>query len=229
MRFLALFLFISTLSHSQAIKPGEFNKIKVFDGIRLTIIPSDADSLLVDGKNKSFLSYKNKNGRLYLRMDIRRRFGGFNTTVALFSSSPLDEIDANEGAYVSCQDVLFQPSILLKAKEGAEIDAILDVQKVKTKTASGGIVNLKGSAVVQYHSVVTGGVVEAATLDSEQVEVRVKAGGRAAVNASEIADIKVSLGGSVSVYGQPKQFIKSVAVGGNIEQKSTPAEVPENE
>ena len=229
MRFLALFLFISTLSHSQAIKPGEFNKIKVFDGIRLTIIPSDADSLLVDGKNKSFLSYKNKNGRLYLRMDIRRRFGGFNTTVALFSSSPLEEIDANEGAYVSCQDVLFQPSILLKAKEGAEIDALLDVQKVKTKTASGGIVNLKGSAVVQYHSVVTGGVVEAATLDSEQVEVRVKAGGRAAVNASEIAEIKVSLGGSVSVYGQPKQFIKSVAVGGNIEQKSTPAEVPENE
>ncbi|MAW16909.1 MAG: head GIN domain-containing protein [Flavobacteriaceae bacterium] len=229
MRFLALFLFISTLSHSQAIKPGEFNKIKVFDGIRLTIIPSDADSLLVDGKNKSFLSYKNKNGRLYLRMDIRRRFGGFNTTVALFSSSPLEEIDANEGAYVSCQDVLFQPSILLKAKEGAEIDALLDVQKVKTKTASGGIVNLKGSAVVQYHSVVTGGVVEAATLDSEQVEVRVKAGGRAAVNASEIAEIKVSLGGSVSVYGQPKQFIKSVAVGGNIEQKSTPAQAPENE
>ena len=113
MRFLVLFLFISTLSHSQAIKPGEFNKIKVFDGIRLTIIPSDVDSLLVDGKNKSFLSYKNKNGRLYLRMDIRRRFGGFNTTVALFSSSPLEEIDANEGAYVSCQDVLFQPSILL--------------------------------------------------------------------------------------------------------------------
>ncbi|MBJ33579.1 MAG: hypothetical protein CMC89_02515 [Flavobacteriaceae bacterium] len=229
MRFLALFLFISTLSHSQAIKPGEFNKIKVFDGIRLTIIPSDADSLLVDGKNKSFLSYKNKNGRLYLRMDIRRRFGGFNTTVALFSSSPLEEIDANEGAYVSCQDVLFQPSILLKAKEGAEIDALLDVQKVKTKTASGGIINLKGSAVVQYHSVVTGGVVEAATLDSEQVEVRVKAGGRAAVNASEIAEIKVSLGGSVSVYGQPKQFIKSVAVGGNIEQKSTPAQALENE
>lgn len=229
MRFFILFLFISTLSHSQAIKPGEFNKIKVFDGIRLTIIPSDADSLLVDGKNKSFLSYKNKNGRLYLRMDIRKRFGGFNTTVALFSSSPLEEIDANEGSYVSCQDVLFQPSISLKAKEGAEIDALLDVQKVKTKTASGGIVNLKGSAVVQYHSVVTGGVVEAATLDSEQVEVRVKAGGRAAVNASEIAEIKVSLGGSVSVYGQPKQFIKSVAVGGNIEQKSSPPEAPENE
>ena len=66
-------------------------------------------------------------------------------------------------------------------------------------------------------------------LDSEQVEVRVKAGGRAAVNASELADIKVSFGGSVSVYGQPKKLTKAVAVGGNIEQKSTPIETTENE
>ena len=229
MRLLFLFLIVSMLSHAQAIRLGQFNKVKVFDGIRLTIIPSDADSLMVEGKNKDFLLYKNKNGRLYLRMDIKKRLGGFNTTVALFSSSPLEEIAANEGAFVSCQDVLFQPSIVLKAQEGAEIDALLDVQKVKTKAASGGIVNLKGAAVVQYHSVVTGGVVEAATLDSEQVEVKVKAGGRAAVNASELAEITVSLGGSVSVYGQPKKLIKSVAVGGNIEQKSTLSETLENE
>ena len=229
MRLLYLFLLASTLSQAQAIRLGQFNKVKVFDGIRLTIIPSDADSLIVEGKNKDFLSYKNKNGRLYLRMDIKKRLGGFNTTVALFSSSPLDEIDANEGTFVSSQDVLFQPSITLKAQEGAEIEALLDVQKVKTKTASGGIINLKGSAVVQYHSVVTGGIVEAALLVSEQVEVKAKAGGRAAVNASELAEIRVSLGGSVSIYGQPKKLTKSVAVGGNIEQKYTPSETPKNE
>ena len=229
MRILLLFLFVSFISNAQTIRLGQFNKVKVFDGIRLTIIPSDADSLVVEGKNKSFLSYKNKNGRLYLRMDIKKRFGGFNTTVALFSSNPIEEIDANEGAFVSCQDVLFQPSILLKSQEGAEIDAFLDVQKGKTKTASGGIINLKGAAVVQHHSVVTGGVVDAASLESEQVEVRVKAGGRAAVNATELAEIKVSFGGYVSVYGQPKKLTKSVAVGGNIEQKNTPIETQENE
>lgn len=229
MRKLFLFLLISTLSNAQAIKLGQFTELKVFDGIRVTIIPSEADSLVADGKNNQFLSVKNKNGRLYLRMDIKKRLGGFNTSVALFSSSLLEEIDANEGAFISCQDVLFQPSILLKAQEGAEIDALLDVQKVRTKTASGGIVNLKGSAVVQYHSVVTGGIVEAAMLDSEQVEVRVKAGGRAAINASELAEIKVALGGSVSIYGEPKKIIKSISVGGKIEHKSASAETPENE
>jgi hypothetical protein len=229
MRLFIIFLFFSSFSYAQAIRLGEFDQVKVFDGIRLTIIPSDADSLVVEGKNKSYLSIKNKNGKLFVRMDIKKRLSGFNTSVALFSSNILEVIDANEGSFVSCQDALFQPSITLKAQEGAEIDAILDVQKVKTKTNSGGIINLKGSAVVQYHSVATGGILEAETLDSEQVELKIKAGGRAAVNATELAEIKVSLGGSVSVYGQPKKIVKSVAVGGTIEQMNPTTEAQKNE
>jgi hypothetical protein len=229
MRLFIIFLFFSSFSYAQAIRLGEFDQVKVFDGIRLTIIPSDADSLVVEGKNKSYLSIKNKNGKLFVRMDIKKRLSGFNTSVALFSSNILEVIDANEGSFVSCQDALFQPSITLKAQEGAEIDAILEVQKVKTKTNSGGIINLKGSAVVQQHSVATGGILEAETLDSEQVELKIKAGGRAAVNATELAEIKVSLGGSVSVYGQPKKIVKSVAVGGTIEQMNPTTETPKNE
>jgi hypothetical protein len=229
MRLLIIFLFFSSFSYAQAIRLGEFNQVKVFDGIRLTIIPSGADSLVVEGKNKSYLSLKNKNGKLFVRMDIKKRLSGFNTSVALFSSNILEVIDANEGSFVSCQDALFQPSITLKAQEGAEIDAILEVQKVKTKTNSGGIINLKGSAVVQQHSMATGGILEAETLDSEQVELKIKAGGRAAVNATELAEIKVSLGGSVSVYGQPKKIVKSVAVGGTIEQMNPTTETPKNE
>jgi hypothetical protein len=229
MRLFIIFLFFSSFSYAQAIRLGEFDQVKVFDGIRLTIIPSDADSLVVEGKNKSYLSIKNKNVKLFVRMDTKKRLSGFNTSVALFSSNILEVIDANEGSFVSCQDALFQPSITLKAQEGAEIDAILDVQKVKTKTNSGGIINLKGSAVVQYHSVATGGILEAETLDSEQVELKIKAGGRAAVNATELAEIKVSLGGSVSVYGQPKKIVKSVAVGGTIEQMNPTTEAQKNE
>lgn len=222
MRILLFFLFSTVIVNAQAIRLGEFDEIKVFDGIRVTVIPSEADSLVVEGKNKEFLSYKNKNGRLYIRMDVKKRLSGFNTTVALFSSNPLEVIDANEGAFVSCQDVLFQQSITLKAQEGAEIDALLDVQKVSTKTVSGGIVNLKGAAKIQTHKVSAGGVVAAATLDSEQVEVRVKAGGNAAVRATELAEVKVAFGGSVNVYGQPKKLVRQIAVGGNISQVNTP-------
>ena len=229
MRLVFLLLVTSTLTFAQAIRLGQFDEIKVFDGIRVTVIPSQADSLVIEGKNKDFVSYKNKNGRLYIRMNVKKRLSGFNTTVALFSSTPLEVIDVNEGAFVSFQDVLFQQSIVFKAQEGAEIDAILDVQKVTTKTVSGGIVNLKGAAVTQEHRVSAGGVVDAATLDSQQVQVSVKAGGSAAVSATELADARVSFGGSVKVYGKPKKLIQKTAVGGNIALVDPTEQTPTNE
>ena len=224
-----LLLLTSTLTFAQAIRLGQFDEIKVFDGIRVTVIPSQADSLAIEGKNKDFVSYKNKNGRLYIRMNVKKRLSGFNTTVALFSSTPLEVIDVNEGAFVSFQDVLFQQSIVFKAQEGAEIDAVLDVQKVTTKTVSGGIVNLKGAAVTQEHRVSAGGVVDASTLDSQQVQVSVKAGGSAAVRATELADARVSFGGSVKVYGEPKKLIQKTAVGGNIALVDPTEQTPTNE
>jgi len=229
MRLVFLLLVTSTLTFAQAIRLGQFDEIKVFDGIHVTVIPSQADSLVIEGKNKDFVSYKNKNGRLYIRMNVKKRLSGFNTTVALFSSTPLEVIDVNEGAFVSFQDVLFQQSIVFKAQEGAEIDAILDVQKVTTKTVSGGIVNLKGAAVTQEHRVSAGGVVDAATLDSQQVQVSVKAGGSAAVSATELADARVSFGGSVKVYGEPKKLIQKTAVGGNIALVDPTEQTPTNE
>lgn len=229
MRLVFLLLVTSTLTFAQAIRLGQFDEIKVFDGIRVTVIPSQADSLVIEGKNKDFVSYKNKNGRLYIRMNVKKRLSGFNTTVALFSSTPLEVIDVNEGAFVSFQDVLFQQSIVFKAQEGAQIDAILDVQKVTTKTVSGGIVNLKGAAVTQEHRVSAGGVVDAATLDSQQVQVSVKAGGSAAVSATELADARVSFGGSVKVYGEPKKLIQKTAVGGNIALVDPTEQTPTNE
>ena len=229
MRLIFFLLFSTYFLQAQAIRLGQFDEIKVFDGLRVTIIPSEVDSLVVEGENKEYLSVKNKNGRLYLRLKLNKKLSGFNTSIALFTSNTLELIDANEGSFVSCQDVLFQSSIVLKTQEGAEIDALLDVQKVSTKTISGGIVNLKGAAVTQYHRLSAGGVVNGASLDSEQATVKVKAGGKAAIKASELVEATLSFGGNIQIYGEPKKIIKKVAVGGSIDIIETVAEIKKNE
>ena len=229
MRYLFFILVVFSFCQGQGIRLGQFDEIKVFDGLHVTIIQSSSDSLVVEGKNASFFSYKNKNGRLYLRMNILKRLGGFDTTVALFTSNPIEAIDANEGSFVSFQDALFQPFIKLKSQEGAEIDAVLDVQKVTTKTSSGGMVSLRGSAKIQEHKLNTGGIVEASNLTSSQADVRVRAGGRAAIRATELATAIVSLGGSVRVYGPPHKLVKRVDVGGTIELVNEPPVETTNE
>ena len=77
--------------------------------------------------------------------------------------------------------------------------------------------SLRGAAKIQDHKLNTGGIVEAPNLISSQADVRVKAGGRADIRASDLATAIVSLGGSVRVHGSPKQLVKRVDIGGTIE------------
>ncbi len=218
---LIIFLFLTTtIIHAQSIKLGSFNELKVYDGIRVTIIPSTSDSLVVEGENKTYLTHKNKNGCLVLRMQLKKKLSGFNTTVALFSSTPINIIDVNQGSFVSCQHIISQQSITLKSQEGSEINTALYVQKVNTKAVSGGIISIKGSALVQSHKINTGGILEASTIDSEQVDVSVKMGGSADVNATQLAEAEVAFGGSINIYGKPKKIIKKVSFGGSISEKT---------
>lgn len=55
-----LLLVTSTLTFAQAIRLGQFDEIKVFDGIRVTVIPSQADSLVIEGKIKILYHIKIK-------------------------------------------------------------------------------------------------------------------------------------------------------------------------
>ena len=220
MRLILFFFLISTIANAQAIKLGNFDELKVYDGIRVTIIPSKSDSLVVQGENKEYLTHKNKNGCLVLRMQLKKKLSGFNTTVALFSSKPLDIIDTNQGSFVSCEYPISQQSITLKSQEGSEINATLDVQKVTTKAVSGGIISIKGAALIQSHKINTGGILEAQSLDSDQVEVAVKMGGSADVKATELAEAEVAFGGSIYIYGKPKKIIKRVSFGGSISEKT---------
>ncbi len=52
MRLLILLFLTTTIVQAQAIRLGQFNEIKVFDGIRVTVIPSEVDSFVIEGNNK---------------------------------------------------------------------------------------------------------------------------------------------------------------------------------
>jgi len=63
----------------------------------------------------------------------------------------------------------------------------------------------------------TGGKIYNKQLNTQQTTVVVNAGGRADVNASEKVDAKVRAGGSIYIYGNPKEIDKDKVFGGKIE------------
>ncbi|MFD1017037.1 head GIN domain-containing protein [Winogradskyella rapida] len=196
---------------------GSFSTVKVFDLIHLKMIASNENKVVISGKNRKDVEVVNNNGKLKIRMNIRESYDGEDTVVQLYFTS-VDEIDANEGAKVTLKAPLKQYEIDLRTQEGAEITAELETTYANLRAVTGGVINVSGSSKQQDISIYTGGEVNAKTLITEHTEVSINAAGEAYIYASETVDAKVKAGGSVFIYGKPKEVTESTMLGGTIKR-----------
>ncbi len=217
MKNIFIFLFsLLVVAQEKEIAIGEFDELKVKDGIQVTLVPSDENKLIISGKHIDDVVVINKGKRLKLRMKTKRILSGFNTTAELFYSGNIEKIEAREGSFISSKDVLLQPLIELEIKEGAEIDLVLDVEKVDASAVTGGILTLKGAATNQDLIISTGATAKTKDLLTEQTSITINAGGNAYINASKVVQATVRAGGIVRVYGKPLQLNKTVFLGGSV-------------
>jgi hypothetical protein len=215
---LLIFLGISTISLAQdkTKDVGEFDEIKVYDLIEVNLIKSSENKVVVSGKNTDYVKIINDNGVLKIRMELEERFDGNSTTVDAYYTR-LDIIDANEGAEISSKETITQNSLILRTQEGGIIEATLEVENLDVKSVSGGSVRLQGTATNQKIKINTGGGFLGRDFRTETTTVSITAAGTANVNASDKVTAKVTAGGSIYIYGNPKQVKDKKFAGGKIE------------
>ena len=217
--FLVAIVMISQLNFSQTtIKLEDFDELKVFDQLNVTLIQSDENKVVVTGKNESSFEAVNKNGVLKLSMTLTKILSGDATKVTLYFKN-LKSIDVNEGSIVSSKHVFKQTTMELSSQEAAKIDLDLDVENATIKIYSGGIVSVRGKAVTQKTIINSGGIFHAKDLITSQTLVSVSAGGSADVHATTLVNAKVNAGGSISIYGKPKEIKQETFAGGTITEK----------
>lgn len=216
---LIAFVMISQFNFSQTtINLGDFDALKVFDQLNVTLVPSDENKVIVSGKNESSFETINKNGLLKLRMKLTKILSGEDIKVTLYFKK-IKNIDANEGSILSSKHIFKQTTMDLSSQEGAMIEVDLDVENTTVKLNSGGIINVSGKAVTQKATITSGGILNAKNLETSQTTVSVSAGGSADVNASTLVDASVKAGGSIVIYGKPKQIKQETFAGGTITEK----------
>ncbi|WP_163409432.1 head GIN domain-containing protein [Flavobacterium ajazii] len=213
----AVILFVQ-MSFGQVTKElGDFDTVKVYDKLSVKLIPSSENKVIIKGARESELEAVNKNGILKLRMPFPKLLSGNDLEVTLYYKH-LELIDVNEGAEVTSKDAIKATSFKVSAQEGGKINVDLDVDKLKVSSVSGGEITLTGKASNQVASLGAGGYLLASKLNTSQTTVSVSAGGKADVNASTLVDAKVSAGGSIYIYGKPKQINQKTVFGGKIEE-----------
>ncbi|MGW9685423.1 head GIN domain-containing protein [Flagellimonas sp. 2504JD1-5] len=211
-------LFLATAIYSQRMidtEVGEFNKIKVFDLIEVNLIQSDEDRIVIKGRNVDDIIWMNKDGVLKLRMQLDRKFLGEDTLIEVYYTN-LDVIDGNEGAKITCNELVKKNKIELRAQEGAVIHIGMDVEHADIRAVTGGIVQATGLAKNQSIVINTGGIFDGKDLRTATTDIKISAGGEADIFASEVADISVKAGGDVHVYGKPKKVYKNTFIGGRV-------------
>jgi hypothetical protein len=194
---------------------GEFKTLKVYDLINVELIKSDQDRVVISGKNKNDVVINNKNGTLKIKMSLEESFDGNTTNVKLYYTN-VDVIDANEGSKITSKNTIEQFEIDLNAQEGAKINVSVAVTYLNIRAVTGANVEASGVTKNQDVSIYTGGEYHGKQLKSEYTEVSIRAAGKAEVFTTEKAIAKVRAGGSISIYGNPKDVEESKILGGSI-------------
>ena len=213
---IALLLVATTATYAQETKAvGDFTEVKVFDRMRVNLIKSSDNKVILKGKDIEDIELINKNGVLKIRMDINKIFDGNETFVEVHYNN-LRVIDANEGAEIVVNELIEQPRIEIRVQEGAQVKVGLEVENAEMRAVTGGIINASGTAKNQNVEVNTGGIYEGKSLETTDTTLRIQAGGEVDIFARRTAEVKIRAGGDVHVYGNPTELIKDKFIGGRV-------------
>ena len=198
---------------------GDFDEVKVFDKITVKLIEASENKMVITGSRADEVEAVNKNGELKIRMPFPKLLSGDDIVVNLYFKK-LESISVSEGSFLSSEADFKQTTLDLNAKSGGEIKLVLDLDKVNVKAYAGGIVSISGKATNQNVTITSGGILNAKNLHTSQTSISVSAGGQSEIHASTLVDAKVKAGGSIFIYGKPKQINKEVFIGGTILEKN---------
>lgn len=194
----------------------KFRELDVTDKIRVTLIPSNEDRLIIEGELANQLELTQIDDVLRLKMTAGYNLQGQKVDVSLYTSH-VSSVIARKGAVVTMdKGELALDSIYLSANEGARINMRIHTKEVEAWTTTGATIKLEGETKNQTINSAFGGFYEADNLLSDYAYVRTNAGGKCKINAGKSVDVQTRAGGVIDIYGNPTERKKSRIAGGKI-------------
>lgn len=216
---LALFICSVSFAQERTINLGDFNILKVFNGLSLELERSDEQKIVISGEKKENVTVKNTNGKLKVFLNFPEVYDDERVKIKLYYKEDIDILDANEGAAIFSDVVFKQQNVTIRSQEGAYVHIVLDVPFLTVKAVTGGNIRLRGTAKNQEVEVTTGAIYDSYELLTENSEVIAASGAIAEINVSSLLEAKVRFGGKIFYKGDPEKVTTQKIIGGLIENK----------
>lgn len=215
---LPVFLFMLVLS-LQAQNVNEnletFSEIKVLNGLEVQVIPSSENKIEITGHSRDEVKYQIVDNRLEVRLKLNNIWSKDNTRITIYGNS-IETIDANEGSLVEVNGILEAEELTFRAQEGANIRSRVNGRKITSKAVTGGRITLEGKAKEQLVEINTGGQFYGSDLRTEKTEIKAGTAGKGEIYAKEYVKASATLGGTVEIFGRPREVDTKTNLGGRI-------------
>ena len=218
-KFTILFILVSTFCFSQekiTKNLGDFHELKIYRGLEVELIKAETQKIVIEGKKSEQVTVKNSNGILRVSLKALETFSADDVKVFIYFSEDIDIIDVNEGSIITSERIIKQDKLVLKVQEAGKIKLEIGTTDVEIKSISGGKITLEGYSENQKVNANTGGNYEGEGLKTDHTDVSVASGSNAIINASKLVDAKATLGGTITITGEPAEINKKETLGGYV-------------
>lgn len=226
LNFILLFFIGLTVTAQSTVNKnlGDYNILKVYNGIEVELIKSTDQKLEITGEKSEMVKIKNVNNTLKLSLPFSLtpadNAADGKILIKLYYNRAINIIDANESATITSKD-FYQDKLEVNAQERAFINLTTKTNYLIVRASSGGIVKLSGTAKNQEIDVDLYGIYHGFNLQvAGNSTVKSGTGAKAEVNAGETLNAKVSFGGTIFYKGNPEVVKDKKLIGGIIEKRN---------
>ena len=216
---LAAFIVMGLTGKAQEIKMdlGNFSRIKVSEGLRVTLTAADFNKAVISGTNRKKVKISEKNGELEISINVSHLWKEDDTKIILFYKQ-FQQLEARQNSEIEITGQLKQPILQFNVQEGSEVTANIDVENLVSKIVTGGTLRLTGTADVQEINIRAAGEFKGENLVGKKIEVAIIGGGYANINAREYVKASTKAGGNIYIYGNPETIDQETTFGGTIKK-----------
>lgn len=212
---LMLFLTFTLCGQEVREKLGAFTEVKTFNGVEVEVIPSEENRIEITGHSKNDVKFDVAGDRLEIRLSLENIWSKDNTKITVYGST-IETIDANEGSSVEVAGTLEGDELTLRVQEGANLNVKVSSRKIVSKAITGGRITIQGKAVEQEVEINTGGHYYGKSLKTKETEVSSVTAGKGEIYATEYVRATAKLGGTIEIFGRPKEVDQKTSLGGKI-------------
>jgi len=220
-----LFIISSFSGFSQSFKVQleDFDELKISRGIEALLYKSSSKEMEFElkGLNKSDVLIEQSKHRLTIKVKTKSLWEAMQenewSVKVKIPYESIELIDVSTGAIVKAESTIKSEDLFIDSSMGGIVDIDIKSKRVTIDTSMGAITSISGEVEIANIDSNMGAVVKAYDLVAQSARVESSMGAIVKVYCVKEFDGSASMGGEITVKGNPEKLFESESMGGDID------------